>query len=236
MISPEHARVIVRAVEALPAAVQAEHGVEVERELVAYARRFDPQSLHKLALRLHDCLDPDGSLDDPKERERKRDLTVQQRPDGSAALRGELTAECAERLLGVFDALGGPAAQADGVTDRRTAGQRRHDALLDALTRLCLAGSLPAAGGIATTLIVMMSEQSFQSGRGLAETSHGALLPARDALRFGGADQRIITVRVTADGPDAGAVTGHSDTRRLFSENQRLAILAQRPRLHLPRV
>ncbi len=116
---------------------------------------------------------------------------MRHRPDGSAAVRGELTAECAERLLGVFDALAGPAPESDGVKDRRTAGQRRHDALLDALTRLCLAGSLPAAGGIATTVIVMMSEQSFHTGTGLAETSHGALVPARHALRWGGADRRI---------------------------------------------
>ena len=99
---------IVRAVEALPAAVQAEHGVEVERELVAYARTFDPRSLHTLALHIHTWLDPDGSLDDPKDRDRKRDLTVQQRPDGSAALRGELTAECAERLLGRLRRIGRP--------------------------------------------------------------------------------------------------------------------------------
>ncbi len=131
VISPEHARVIVRAVDALPAAVQAEHGVEVERELVAYAATFDPRSLHQLALHIHTYLDPDGSLDDPKERDRKRDLTLRQRPDGSASVRGELTAECAERLLGVFAALAAPAPQADGVKDRRTAGQRRHDALLD---------------------------------------------------------------------------------------------------------
>ncbi len=223
VISPEHARVIVRAVEALPEAVQAVHGVEVERERVAYAATFDPQSLHKLALHIHTWLDPDGSLDDPKERDRTRDLTLRQRPDGSASVRGELTAECAERILGVFDALGGPAPEADGVKDRRTAGQRRHDALLDALTRLCLAGSLPAAGGIATTVIVMMSEQSFQTRQGLAETSHGALVPARESLRWAGADQRTLTVRVTSD----GAVTGHSDTRRRYSENQRLAILAR---------
>ena len=74
----------------------------------------------------------------------------------------------------------------------------------------------------------MMPDQSFRTGTGLAETSHGALVPAREALRWGGADQRIQTVRVNSDdGSDAGAVSGHSDTRRLFSENQRLAILAR---------
>ncbi len=73
-----------------------------------------------------------------------------------------------------------------------------------------------------------MSDQSVRTGTGLAETSHGALVPARHALRWGGADQRILTVRTTSDdGANTGAVTGHSGTRRLFSENQRLAILAR---------
>jgi hypothetical protein len=226
VISREHARVIVRAVDALPGVVQVEHSVQVESDLVRYAREFDPHSLAKIAQRIHDCLNPDGSLDDPEDRERKRDVTVRQRPDGSASLRGELTAECAERLLAAFDALAAPVAataETGGVKDPRSAGQRRHDALLDALTRLCLTGALPAAGGIATTVIVTVSEESFRTGRGLAETSHGALVPAREALRWGGGDRRVCFVRIDA----TGMVTGQTDTRRLFSENQRLAILAR---------
>ncbi len=104
-ISAEHARVIVRAVEALPAAVQAVHGVAVERELLGYARTLDPQYLHRAALTIHDRLNPDGYLHDSKDRDRKRDLTVQARPNGSAGVRGELTPECTQRLLGLFDAL-----------------------------------------------------------------------------------------------------------------------------------
>ncbi len=222
-ISAEHARVIVRAVEALPAALQAEHSEAVERDLVGFAAALDPADLHKAAQHIHNHLNPDGLLDDPKDRERKRDLTVRPRPDGSAALRGELTAESAERLLCVFDALASPAPETDGEKDRRTAGQRRHDALLDALTRLCLDGSLPPAGGIATTVIVIVGEESLRTGTGLAETGHGALIPAKTALRWGGADQRISAVRVTSE----GVVTGHTDIRRAFTENQRLAILAR---------
>jgi hypothetical protein len=222
-ISARHAEVVVRAVDALPAVVRVEHGAQVESDLVRYALEFDPHSLAKIAQRIYDCLDPDGTLHDPKDRERKRDLSLRQRPDGSASLTGELTAECAERLLGVFDALAAPTAEAGGVKDPRTAGQRRHDALLDALPRLCLTDALPAAGGIATTVIVTVSEESFRTGRGLAETSHDALVPAREALKWAGADQRVAFVR--RDG--AGAVTAHTDTRRFFSENQRLAILAR---------
>ena len=62
-------------------------------------------------------------------------------------MRGELTAECAERLLGVFDAFAGPAPESDGVKDRRIAGQRRHDALLDALTRYVWPGRCPPPVG-----------------------------------------------------------------------------------------
>ena len=70
------------------------------------------------------------------------------RPDGSATLAGELTAECAERLLGVFDALGAPKPETHGVKDPRSAGQRRHDALLDALTRLARSDTLPTSAGV----------------------------------------------------------------------------------------
>ncbi len=76
-------------------------------------------------------------------------------------------------------------------------------------------------------MIVIVGEESFRTGRGSRETGHGALVPAREALRWGAGDQRIHTTRITADGPDTGMVTGHSDTRRTFTENQRLAILAR---------
>ncbi len=258
-ISAEHARVIVRAVEALPAAAQAVHGVAVERELLGYARTLDPQYLHRAALTIHDRLNPDGYLHDPRERDRKRDLTVQARPHGSASVRGELTPECTQRLLGLFDALAAPAPASDDDDDDGMAGWRDGEMARWRDQRLPVGGAAaprraarradPAVPGRVPAASRrdrhhrhrhrgrgIVGEDSARTGRGLARTGHGALVPAREALRWGGGDQRIHTTRITADGPNTGMVTGHSDTRRTFSENQRLAILARDRGCTFPRV
>jgi Domain of unknown function (DUF222) len=89
---------------------------------------------------------PDGFLDDPKDRERKRDLTLRPRPDGSAAVRGELTAECAERLQCAFDALGAPVPEAgrgQGPAHRGAAAPRRAAGRVDPV----VSGRVPTRSG-----------------------------------------------------------------------------------------
>ena len=243
---------MVKAVETLPAGVAAEHGARVEADLVDYASGFDdgfdPHQLAILAHRIHACLDPDGQLHDGQlhdaaHRQRRREVTVRQRPDGSAALGGELTAECAERLLGVFDALGAPKPETNGVKDPRSAGQRRHDALLDALTRLARSDTLPTSAGVATTVIVTVDADTWRTGHGCASTSHGALVPAETALGWGGADQRLVLDAV--DTTDTAGTGRHRHRRRgrgPVSHQTAVHPAAtpradrQRPRLHLPRL
>ena len=62
---------------------------------------------------------------------------------GAGVVHGELSAECAEVLGRVLDALGTPA----GAEDTRTKDQRYHDALQEALRRLIAAGLLPERAG-----------------------------------------------------------------------------------------
>ncbi len=96
---------------------------------------FDPRSLHTLALHIHTYLDPDGSLDDPRDRDRTT------RPHAAAAPgRVRVGARGVDRrmrrtacLRGASTRLAAPTPEVGGVKDRRSAGQRRHDALLDAL-------------------------------------------------------------------------------------------------------
>ena len=142
---------------------------------------FDPRSLHQLALHIHTYLDPDGSLNDPNERDRTRDLTVQHRPDGSGVGAWGVDRRMRRtpprrvrrpRRPRSGDRRGQGSPQRRATPPRRAAG-RAHP--------LCLAGSLPAAGGIATTVIVMMSDQSVRTGTGLDETSHGAPLGDGDS-------------------------------------------------------
>lgn len=227
-ISERHARVIERCIDGLPEDA-APHTAQVEADLVAAATTLCPTDLAKVVARVRDCYDPDGLLRDHAERERRRTLELSQRPDGSGRIDGELTAELTERLLGVMDAFGrpanGPNAGVGGSEqgDVRTAGQRRHDALLEALRLLDRSDRLPTAGGVSATVIVTMTDDAWRTGRGLARLGHGAVLPARAAIDLAGGDLRLLTVAMDR----ARAVTAYSTSHRLFTEQQRLALIAR---------
>jgi hypothetical protein len=222
-ISPRHAATIVAAVDRLPDGVQAEHGQQVERDLVALAEQFDPSELGRLGLRMTTLLDQDGALDDVERQARRRDLTVHQRPDGSSTITAEATAELTERLLTMLDALARPRPATDGAQDPRTAGQRRHDALLDAVDLVARAGLLPDAGGIATTVLLTTTVERWASGEGVATTGHGAVVPVREAMRIAGSAARVMTVELDP----SGDIVDWTDARRLFVESQRLAMIAR---------
>jgi hypothetical protein len=222
-MSPAKARVVVATVQRLPDAVAAEHDRSVEAFLVGQAGGLDGDQFVRAARRIADTLDPDGLLHDTAHRVRARDLRLTVRPDGSGRLEAELTAECAERLHVTLDCLAAPTPAADGARDPRTAGQRRHDGLLDALTTLHRSGALPSTAGVATTVVLTMTADAWASGQGLARTSHGTVVPAAEAVRWAGGDYRLMAVVVDS----AHAVVAHSPTRRLFTETQRLAIAAR---------
>jgi hypothetical protein len=150
-ISAQHARLITSTLTKLPDAVRAEEGPELEALLVGHARDWDPDLLAKLARRPLDCYDPDGPEPAEQLRHRNRDLRITARADGSSTTVIEATAELTEYLLTVFDSLAIPTPEADGVKDPRTAGQRRHDALREALRRLVTSEQLPSVNGVAAT-------------------------------------------------------------------------------------
>ncbi|MFN2561112.1 MAG: DUF222 domain-containing protein, partial [Jatrophihabitans sp.] len=223
LVSERHARVVVDTVEKLPDQVRWEHAAQVEADLVGYAGQFDPVLLARVARRISDHLDPDGKYKDVDYRLRTRDLTLHVRPDGSSRGVFEATAELTERLLVTFDSLAAPKPAADGVKDPRTAGQRRHDALLDAITILQRADALPTAAGVRATIVVTMTEDAYRTGRGLAATGHGAQIPADEALQWAGGDLRLLAV-VT---DKIKGITAYSSSHRLHTEQQRLAMEAR---------
>jgi len=132
-ITERHAKIVVETVDKLPDEVQAEHGEQIEKDLVDYAKRFDPHQLARLAKRLRYCYDQDGKFNEVDYRNKVRELSITQRPDGSSTIKGEATAELTELLLLHLDAFARPKPEVDGGKDPRTAAQRRHDALLEAL-------------------------------------------------------------------------------------------------------
>jgi len=221
-ISVAHASIITATIDELPAAVQAEHDQSVETFLVEQAQNFDPNALASVAHRLRTTLDPDGILADEAHRHRRRDLTIRHRPDGSSHLDAELTAICTEALLTVLDTLARPAPAEDGAKDPRTAGQRHHDAVQDAMLMLLRTNLLPECGGVAATILLTITDEQIQTHHGTVTTGHGAHISAELALTLAG-DARIMPVVLDK----TRQITEYGSTHRIFTEGQRLAMIAR---------
>lgn len=238
-VNAHQARVIVKTCEAVPEAIAggyAGRGIEVselvQQSLLGHASQIDSAGLARLGQRILAHLDPDGACPDDREHDRRRALTLHTRADGSAALAGELTPECALVWRTVLDHLAAPRPTAEPdpdeapgqsvERDRRSPAQRRHDALLDAGQRILNSASLPWTGGVPVTLVVTTTDHQLASGAGYVTTEHDTLLSTRTALRL--ADCAEVTVVELAS---TGATKDFGTTRRLASPAQRTALIAR---------
>ncbi len=190
---------MIHAVEKLPAPIEAEHGPAVEARLVTEAARFDPETLAKLARRIGDLLDPDGTLADDAEHDRRRTATLVANRDGSGELCAHLTPGALAQWQAVLDPLAAPRpSDADG-PDTRTPGQRMHDALADTAQRLLASGTLPVAGGTPATVLVTMTLDQLETRTGLVTTSRGGAVSVADALRIAG-EATVVPVVIDREG------------------------------------
>ncbi|MEP7178808.1 MAG: DUF222 domain-containing protein, partial [Pseudonocardiales bacterium] len=221
-ISSAHARVVIETIDGLLDAIQAEHEVWVQESLVEQGRSIDPFQLGQVARAMAYLLNQDGILVEEHERQRRRELRIKRRADGSARIEGELTALCAEALLSTLEPLAKPAAAEDGATDPRTARQRLHDALYDAALIALRSQELPDCGGVAATILITMTDEQFATGTGLATTGHGAQVSVPGALTLFG-DARVMLVAL---GPSR-EIVAYGSARRIFTEGQRLAMIAR---------
>src|SRR5690242_21733307 len=80
-----------------------------------------------------------------------------------------------------FDAMAAPHPAVDGGPDRRTAGQRRHDALLELVKMAMRTHQLQHAGGLTATIVLPMDAEFYASGSVNAATGHGYTTPAHVA-------------------------------------------------------
>lgn len=237
-ISAEHARTIVRCVQAMPADATTEYVDAAHRVLLDLVHTQPPEVVAKAARHARVVADQDGAPPTEDQRQqRRRAVTLMSRPDGTGSLAGELTAECAEYLRTFLDTHAAPrpatdtGSDGDGdsygkgvlVRDPRSAAQRNHDALLDGLKRLIRGDDDAATGGVPVTVLLHMSESAWATGRGHATTGHGAIVPAATAVGWAGGDARLMGVVFD----EARAVARYSSTRRIFSRSQRLAMAAR---------
>lgn len=164
-MSLSQASVVGRTVDAIPPGVLVASGrrgldvvADVEALLVDQAVQLPADRLGQVAVQVLARLDQDGPEPDDSVAQRRRFLSFVTRPDGSATVRGELTAESAATWITITDSLSAPSPAADGEPDRRTAGQRRHDGFADAGRRLLRSGELPDSGATPTSLVLTIHE------------------------------------------------------------------------------
>ncbi len=118
---------------------------------------------------------------------------------GAGKLDGDLTPGCAEAMRAVLDALG----KRRGPEDLRTPGQRRHDALEEALVRLIAAGGLPDRAGQPTQIQLHLSLEELTRRLGGqpagGEDGHGGLgddAPGQGGTGQGGTGPDLLSSRL----------------------------------------
>ena len=238
-INGEHVAIIRKFFKQLPYRVDADVRESAEATLVTIARGHGPDELRDDAARLATAIDQDGPEPDDTDRARKRAVTLgPQGADGMSRLSGHLTPEARATLEAVQAKLAAPGmcnpddeqpctsgtpsqAQIDG--DRRSFGQRTHDAFTAMGRSVLSSGELGQHNGLPATIIVSTTLQDLESGRGSGVTAGGTLLPMSDVIRLASHAHHYLAVfdKHTAEPLYLGR------TKRLASKGQRIVLLAR---------
>ena len=205
-----------------------------EQLLVESAAQLPVEELKKVITHLLNAIDPDGTLPDDAEQQRRRHLNLRERPDGSWIGEFRLTPELGRKLNDLIGPLTKPCSTTHDTTDHkgrtrqfvddddRTLGQRRHDALGDIMDRLLRRDDNPESGGTPATLIISMSYHDYITRRGTATLTDGTPISMSTALSL--AEQADLAFCLT---DTRGAVLDLHRTRRIASKDQTLALYAR---------
>ncbi|GAA4399698.1 HNH endonuclease signature motif containing protein [Tsukamurella soli] len=227
----------------------------VEDLMVDAALDDDPDALNNAFEYAMSLVDPDGTEPDEKQARRNRslDLGRQRSDDLTAEIGGVLTADAHEMLQVVFakwarPGIGNPddpdsPLDAEGVDeavlaaaaerDTRSAGQRRHDALVRALRVALESGATGRLRGLPGLPIVTLTVEQVQAALGAELDPTGAPVLGTASTATGGRLPVSVAMRLLAEHPGyAVLLDGNSRplwlgrTRRLASPDQRIALIA----------
>ena len=238
-INGEHVTTIRSFFKELPYRVDPDVRESAESTLVSIARTSGPDELRADAKRLATAIDQDGPEPDDADRARKRTVTIgPQDAHGMSRISGHLTPDARATLEAVQAKLAAPGmcnpddehpctsgtpsqAQIDG--DRRSFGQRTHDALTAMGRSILSSGELGQHNGLPATIIVTTTLQDLESARGSGVTAGGTLLPMTDVIRLASHAHHYLAVfdKHTAEPLYLGR------TKRLASKGQRIVLLAR---------
>jgi len=185
------------------------------------------------------ALDQDGA--EPRERQvaRKRFLRLGAENAYGVPISGLLMPEVAAQLQQIHNAQHSPHTveftldhtdAPEPPPDDRTHGQKLHDTLASALHVAAASGALPTIGGAAPTLVVSVTEEDLQSGRGYAHAD-GCPQPLSIATALHVACSGVIQRVVSR--PD-GRIVRIGTEDRVFNRHQRRAIALRDGRCIIP--
>jgi hypothetical protein len=150
VLSPRHGQALVRLVGKIePGAL-----LRSQPQLVEVARRCDPHQLEQYVSHLIATHCPPVLEDEEATAEQRRFLQLRDQHDGSWRGTFCLPNAAMETVLTVLE----PLARRDGAEDKRTAGQRRADALTDVFSLALRHGNVPDAAGARPLLTYVVPE------------------------------------------------------------------------------
>ena len=179
-VSAEHAKVVANTMAAMPTCLDAEQVQAAERELAGWAGQYDPAEVASLGKALVHLLDADTLEEREQRAYDRRELHLNDLGDGSTRIRGQLDTESAAIIRAALDPLAAPMpATEENGKDRRSAGQRRADALVELARRALNGGNLPEGHTVRPHVSVILDLDTL-----LAEAGERGIPPA--VLTFGG--------------------------------------------------
>ncbi len=235
-LGPAHVAVIRGFWHRLPEFVDIETRELAETQLARLGTEHRPDELAKLADRLSDCLNPDGTFTD-QDRARRRCITIgNQDLDGMSPISGYLTPGARATFDAVLAKLAAPGmchpedltpcvdgtpSQEATQADTRSAVQRNHDALDAAMRALLASGKLGQHHGLPASIIVTTTLKELEAGAGRALTGGGTLLPMSDVIRMAAHAHHYLAIF------DNGRALALYHTKRLASPAQRIMLYAK---------
>jgi hypothetical protein len=243
-VSAEQVRIVERSLASVDrAGVDPADIAAGERLLTDFAARFGAKDLTMLAERAVAAINPDGTLADEQWNADRRHLSLRRCRDGMYAGEFRLTATLGAKLSTLIGPLSQPRTDptpqphtdpgpgtnpgpgtdpAPVAGDRRSFGQRSHDALEDLCDRVLQAGAVNGIGGTPATVIVTIDYRDLLNRTGHATTTDGTPITTRQLLEMANQAEIIPTVL-----NQTGAVLNLGRTRRIASSSQTLALIAR---------
>ncbi|TVS87244.1 HNH endonuclease signature motif containing protein [Mycobacterium helveticum] len=235
-LGAEHVTVIRAFSRQLPGWVDQLTRERAEADLAKLGSQHRPEELAKLADKLDNSINPDGTYTDADRAQRRGLILGAQGPDKMSQLRGWITPELRATLEALWAKLAAPGMCnnldeqpcVDGTPsqdaidrDTRGAAQRHHDGLLAALRAVLASGELGQHNGLPAAIIATTTLAELEAAAGHALTGGGTILPMSDVIRLARHSHHYLAIF------DHGKALALYHTKRLASPAQRIVLYAK---------